>query len=438
MASTAHEDEEQLKIYSDGILMSGYGLSPRVVMGNPNISFSAKGLYAYLQSFAGSSGKAFPRLSTILAETGLSKKTYYKYRDELTNLGLVRVKTKQTRNGKFTVILLPTNPKKPQKNKNQSQDVQTQNPCSEPRGKNYTMAQNEPKKSDPRGKIYTMGKAENLHLANISKHNQNKNNNIYSYTTKDCTGSQEPENPNATVNNSEPATQSQSLLETALAQVDAGEIKQQVHQTQQKQAGSEPDGFCELERKAIKGCKGAAGRKAAILAYRKLLAQGYSKADIAEAYRRYTAWYRNRNAGNTQWCQSLNSWLEDAEGKHGFSSWLPDKNERAEMARFQDELDNTHMFAQVKKYFWRSGTENEAMLAYGLSKQAPDRLHQLARKVKTEFDAKKQAAQKRKERLPRLVELDAWQAMWQVCNTYNHAFSSWVYERKIKTVKEGA
>ena len=119
----AAHDDEQLKIYSDGILVSGYGLSPRAVMGNPNISFSAKGLYAYLQSFAGSSGKAFPKLSTILAETGLSKKTYYKYRDELVNLGLVKVETKQTRNGKVTVMLLPTNPDNPQKNKNHSQKI---------------------------------------------------------------------------------------------------------------------------------------------------------------------------------------------------------------------------------------------------------------------------------------------------------------------------
>ena len=77
------------------------------------------------------------------------------------------------------------------------------------------------------------------------------------------------------------------------------------------------------------------------------------------------------------------------------------------MARFRDELDTTRMFAQVERYFWNSGTKDEAMLAYGLSKQASDRLHQLAKKVKSELDAKKLAAKKHKpifrESIPKFV-----------------------------------
>lgn len=78
-------------VYNDGILANGYGLAPRMVMRDKRLSIEAKAIYCYLQSLAGSSGRAFPKRETIISDLGISKDRYYKYLKQLTDLDYIRL-----------------------------------------------------------------------------------------------------------------------------------------------------------------------------------------------------------------------------------------------------------------------------------------------------------------------------------------------------------
>lgn len=76
-------------LFCTGIYKDGYGMIPKAVMKNKKISFEAKAVYAYICSYAGSGGKAFPSLQKICEELGISEKRLYKYRKELVDNGLI-------------------------------------------------------------------------------------------------------------------------------------------------------------------------------------------------------------------------------------------------------------------------------------------------------------------------------------------------------------
>lgn len=60
-------------------------------MRNKNISPYAKLIYAYLVSFAGDKGMAFPSQSLMCEELGLSRNTIKKYLNELREVGLIEL-----------------------------------------------------------------------------------------------------------------------------------------------------------------------------------------------------------------------------------------------------------------------------------------------------------------------------------------------------------
>ena len=80
---------------------TGYGLIPKSIMRNKDISIQAKAIYSYLASFAGTTGKAFPSVNLMLGELGISKDTFYKYRNELEELGVITI-VKERTEGQFT------------------------------------------------------------------------------------------------------------------------------------------------------------------------------------------------------------------------------------------------------------------------------------------------------------------------------------------------
>lgn len=76
---------------NEGILANGFGIAPKTVMRDRRLSAEAKAIYCYFQSFAGSSGRAFPKRETILADLGMSKDRYYKHLKQLTDLDYLRL-----------------------------------------------------------------------------------------------------------------------------------------------------------------------------------------------------------------------------------------------------------------------------------------------------------------------------------------------------------
>lgn len=86
----------QLEITQD----TGYGLIPKRIMRDKNLSIQSKAIYSYLASFAGNTGQAFPSVSLMLGELDISRDTFYKYRNELEEVGAITIK-KERSVGKF-------------------------------------------------------------------------------------------------------------------------------------------------------------------------------------------------------------------------------------------------------------------------------------------------------------------------------------------------
>lgn len=79
--------------------ITGYGLVFKRVMKDTNISIEAKALYSYLSAYAGADESAFPSVSLICHELGISDKRFKKYRKQLEAQGYLSIERQRTNNG---------------------------------------------------------------------------------------------------------------------------------------------------------------------------------------------------------------------------------------------------------------------------------------------------------------------------------------------------
>ncbi len=98
---------------------SGFGILPKRVMQDTNLSIQAKGIFAYLVTYAGAGNTAFPSRSLITYHLGISKDTFTKYLKELKDNGYIEVTKSDREQGKFshniyTLISYPQYPQYPQ------------------------------------------------------------------------------------------------------------------------------------------------------------------------------------------------------------------------------------------------------------------------------------------------------------------------------------
>ena len=90
MRKTAGETSAD-RLLAEGFSSKGFGNVPKFVMFDTDLSLEAKGIYAYLCSFAGGGETAFPGLSKITYDLCINKDTYYKHFKLLTKNGYIRV-----------------------------------------------------------------------------------------------------------------------------------------------------------------------------------------------------------------------------------------------------------------------------------------------------------------------------------------------------------
>jgi len=83
---------QENKLELQGIFKEGYGVVAKLVMKDQNLDIEAKGLYAYLCSYAGSGNTCFPSVDLICDHLNISKKRFYKYRQQLIEQGYITVK----------------------------------------------------------------------------------------------------------------------------------------------------------------------------------------------------------------------------------------------------------------------------------------------------------------------------------------------------------
>ncbi|WP_422445354.1 helix-turn-helix domain-containing protein [Thermoanaerobacterium sp. DL9XJH110] len=62
----------------EGVKAKGYGIIPKIVMQDPRLTISAKAIYAYMCSFAGSGTTAFPCVEKICKDLGIKDYNTFK------------------------------------------------------------------------------------------------------------------------------------------------------------------------------------------------------------------------------------------------------------------------------------------------------------------------------------------------------------------------
>lgn len=104
---------DQLKV--EGINFKGFGILPKYVMLDPDLSIEAKTIYAYFCSFAGNGSATFPGRDKILSDLPMSKDAYYKHLRQLTDQGYITVEQQGGNSGAIfgkNIYTLVSNPKK--------------------------------------------------------------------------------------------------------------------------------------------------------------------------------------------------------------------------------------------------------------------------------------------------------------------------------------
>lgn len=81
---------------------TGYGILPRSVMRNKDLSIETKAIYAYFISFAGNTGKAFPSISLICSELNISKDRFYRHLNKLKELRYITVEHVKNKDNTFS------------------------------------------------------------------------------------------------------------------------------------------------------------------------------------------------------------------------------------------------------------------------------------------------------------------------------------------------
>ena len=80
---------------------TGFGIIPKSLMQNPNLSIEAKGIFCYLTTYANTDMIAFPSRDLICTHLGISKNRYTKYMGELKEKGYIMV-TQVKEDNKFS------------------------------------------------------------------------------------------------------------------------------------------------------------------------------------------------------------------------------------------------------------------------------------------------------------------------------------------------
>lgn len=89
------------KLKVEGVFAKGYGIIPKLVMQDRDLTIEAKSIYAYFASYAGNGTTAFPSVSKIIYDLNIGEERFYKHRKKLIDKGYVLVKQQIIGNGKF-------------------------------------------------------------------------------------------------------------------------------------------------------------------------------------------------------------------------------------------------------------------------------------------------------------------------------------------------
>ena len=85
------ETKDEVKLQSTSILSNGYGLIPKSVTRDKELTMESKAIYGYLASFAGSGGYCYPSKELMISELGTTEKRFNKNIKLLKEHGYIKV-----------------------------------------------------------------------------------------------------------------------------------------------------------------------------------------------------------------------------------------------------------------------------------------------------------------------------------------------------------
>lgn len=89
------------ELKGEGILSKGYGIIPKLIMKDKSLSIEAKGIYAYIASYAGSGTTAFPSVDLICGDLNISENRFHKNKKLLIDYGYIEVERVRDKAGSF-------------------------------------------------------------------------------------------------------------------------------------------------------------------------------------------------------------------------------------------------------------------------------------------------------------------------------------------------
>ena len=100
MADVIHVDWADV-LRHEGILAKGYGVLPKYVMLDRDLSLTAKTIYAFLCSLAGNGETTYPSVETIKSYLGIGESAYSARLKELLDAGYILREKRREANARF-------------------------------------------------------------------------------------------------------------------------------------------------------------------------------------------------------------------------------------------------------------------------------------------------------------------------------------------------
>ena len=123
MADKIKELQDILRV--EGVKAKGYGIIPKAIMIDRDLSVTAKAIYSYFCSLSGRGETVFPGREKILSDLRISKNAYYKGLNELVDNGYIvismcRDKNKRFLHNVYTITARPSKYQNPPKDASQA------------------------------------------------------------------------------------------------------------------------------------------------------------------------------------------------------------------------------------------------------------------------------------------------------------------------------
>lgn len=91
--------DDTLKV--TGVLSQGYGVIPKLIMKDTDLSIEAKAIYAYIASYAGNGSTAFPSIKLICTDLEITENRFHRHKKPLVEKGYIQISRERNEKGTF-------------------------------------------------------------------------------------------------------------------------------------------------------------------------------------------------------------------------------------------------------------------------------------------------------------------------------------------------